>query len=161
MTMNISVWRCIWNILDDCLLPHHPFLSDTYSLVFGYAITFLIFLCQVPTSVISELLGSKSAILKLIFEDVVFFIATWAVLLIWRGAWDLMEKYFLPDKLVGGWVSHWIGTVGLIALQGFRNVGANGLDLDGGYHAGTGIYPTHYLREFFKDKFQVRFCCKQ
>ena len=54
---------------------------------------------------------------KIMFEDVVVLAATWANLLLWRGAWDLCLAYVIPDPVVGGWICHWVGTVSLILLQ--------------------------------------------
>ena len=54
---------------------------------------------------------------KILFEDVIMLVATWANLLLWRGGWDLCVKYVIPDPLIGGWICHWLGTIGLMSLQ--------------------------------------------
>ena len=44
------------------------------------------------------------------------------------------------------WTTHALGTGALLALQLMNNVTLNGIDKDGGYSGGSGIYPTQYLR---------------
>ena len=74
--------------------------------------------CLVLLGLISTKLDQCSnSIWKIIFEDVIMLVATWTNLLLWRGAWDLCLAYVIPDPLVGGWICHWIGTIGLVGLQ--------------------------------------------
>ncbi len=151
VSLNILVWRGIWNILDAFLYPHDHLVSDIASLIIGYAIMVLMFLLQYPMSLISARLDRHHSFVKIAYEDFIIAVATWGVLLVWRGQWDVLKKYFLPDKLVGGWACHWIGTVGLMLLQGFANVGTNGIDIDGSYDNGEAIFPTDFLRTLVKD----------
>ena len=155
------MWRGIWNVLDETLFPDNLLLSDVTSLALGYIILILLFLLEYPASRISSCLERKKLpTAKILFEDFVMAVATWGVLMIWRGAWDLLHSYFFPDKLVGGWVSHAIGVTGLLILQGFGNVGTNGIDVDGSYPGGAGIFQTRYLRLIFgkeSEKKNVRF----
>ena len=44
------------------------------------------------------------------------------------------------------WTTHALSTGSLLALQLLNNVTLNGIDKDGGYSGGSGIYPTKYLR---------------
>ena len=44
------------------------------------------------------------------------------------------------------WTTHALSTGSLLALQLLNNVTLNGIDKDGGYSGGSGIYPTTYLR---------------
>ena len=71
----------------------------------------------VPSGITSSRLDEYPVIYKVMFEDLVFLAATWANLLLWRGAWDLCVEYVIPDPMVGGWICHWIGTVSLILFQ--------------------------------------------
>jgi hypothetical protein len=153
---SICIWRGIWNIFDAFLLPSHHYMSDIISLVTGTAIIGVMFILQPPLAWVSEKLDAKSRMWKLIYEDFVFFIATWANLLLWRGAWDLCIEFFLPDPQTGSWVCHWIGTIGMMSLQVFNNVGLNGIERDGQYKGGEGIFPLYYLRVYLQDHIQVR-----
>ena len=133
---------------DEFLFPHRHLVSDLISIIVGYAILSVLFVLEFPLSFISNRLSRReSKVPKIVFEDIVMFVATWATLLLWRGGWDLCLKYVIPDKVIGGWVSHWIGTWGLIVLQAFNNVAMNGIEIDGEYPGGEGLFPTEYLRE--------------
>ena len=79
---SICIWRGIWNIIDIFLLPSDPYMSDIISLVAGTAIIGLMFILQPPLAWVSKKLDGKSQMWKLIYEDFVFFIATWANLLL-------------------------------------------------------------------------------
>ena len=143
VTSNILVWRGIWNVYDAFLYPEDHLFSDLVSLVLGYVLCILMFFLQWPAGkrechgivsalilnqfegrshLISGLISTKldqcsNSIWKIIFEDVIMLVATWTNLLLWRGAWDLCLAYVIPDPLVGGWICHWIGTIGLVGLQ--------------------------------------------
>ena len=69
------------------------------------------------SGIISTRLDDQPAVWKIVFEDLIMLVATWVNLLLWRGGWDLCVKYFIPDPLICGWICHWLGSVGLIALQ--------------------------------------------
>jgi len=142
---SICIWRAIWNILDAFVFPHLHEWSDLVSLTAGFVGISVFFLLQYPTSFVSQRLD-KYPWPKLVFEDVMFLMLTWLNLLLWRGGWNLCENHFLPDPHLGGWVSHCIGTVGLLSMQVFNNVGLHGIVRDGSYSNGEGFYPTQYLR---------------
>ena len=153
VSLTIFVWRGIWNVLDGVFFPENHFISDVGSLVLGYILLIFLFALQYPASLLSSALDSHHIAFKIIFEDIIMVIATWGVLLLWRGAWDLLHTYF-PDELVGGWVCHGIGAVGLFILQGYGNVGTNGIDVDGSYTEGQGIFQTNFLRIIFSPKME-------
>jgi len=90
--------------------------------------------------------------LKLLFEDFLFLVLTWSNLLLWRGSWNLCIRLFLPPDGVAGpaagaWVSHALGTVGLMTIQAFNTVGLNGIERDGSYSGGSGIFAITFLRQ--------------
>jgi len=109
----------------------------------------MLFSCW-PLSAVSQLLDRRPR-LKLMFEDFVFLVLTWSCLLLWRGSWNLCIRLFLPPETagpaVGAWVSHALGTIGLMTLQAFNTVGLNGIDRDGSYAGGSGIFAISFLRE--------------
>ena len=118
VTANICIWRGIWNVCDEFLFPHRHLTSDLVSISTGYAVVGVLFLLQAPMSLVSAKLHKRSSIVaKVVWENAIMFVATWGNLLMWRGGWDLCLKYIIPDKVIGGWISHIMGTFGLIALQ--------------------------------------------
>ncbi len=46
---------------------------------------------------------------KLIYEDIVNILVILALVLLWRGGWQLNEMYILEDKRIGGPVTHVVG----------------------------------------------------
>ena len=146
VTSSITIWRGIWNVLDAFILPLHHETSDLVCLAAGSLVITSFFLLQFPLSRISAKLD-KHYWFKLVFEDAIFLILAWANLMLWRGLWNKSIHHFFPIRYVGSWVSHWTGTVGLMLLQVFNSVGLHGIDRDGTYEDGTGIFPNSYLRE--------------
>ena len=149
VTLNIIVWRGLWNVMDTFIFPHDKLVSDLASLILGYSTCILLFLMEYPASRASARLDDYHIFYKLAFEGLLTVIGTWSILFLWRGAWNLVKTYVIPDKRIGGLVCHVVGVVGLMLLQGYSNVATNGIDIDGSYEDGKGIYPTEYLRYFF------------
>jgi len=121
------------------------------SLIAGFSVSAVFLFSYWPLSAISRRLDRRPA-LKLLFEDAVFLVLTWANLLLWRGSWNLCIRLFLPPDGAGGpplgaWVSHALGTVGLMGLQAFNTVGLHGIERDGSYSGGSGVFAITYLRE--------------
>ncbi|ELT95825.1 hypothetical protein CAPTEDRAFT_177777 [Capitella teleta] len=155
VTSNIAMWRGMWNILDAFLFPGDVLLSDLVSLVVGFGVIACLFALQLPCGYISERLDAHKG-WKICYENVLFLVLCWANLMLWRGGWDLCVHYMLPHSLLGPWLCHWIGTLGLMAFQVFNNVGLNGIERDGQYPRGEGIYPTKYLQVFMADFVQKK-----
>lgn len=152
VTFNVTVWRGIWNICDAFIYPENHLKSDLVSLAAGYAITACFMVLQSPLAAVSKWLEQKHQLWKLLYEDALFLLVGWSVLLMWRGGWDLCVAYVIPDKLVGGWTCHCIGSLGLIAIQGLNCVAFNGIEIDGAFNNGEGIFPVQYLRKIFQTK---------
>jgi len=121
------------------------------STIIGFSVTAIILFSYWPLSAMSRRLDQRPA-LKLLFEDSVFLVLTWSNLLLWRGSWNLCIRLFLPPDgaagpALGAWVSHALGTVGLMTLQAFNTVGLHGIERDGSYSGGSGVFAISYLRE--------------
>ena len=157
VTSNVCIWRGIWNVLDAFLYPSDAVTSELASLVIGYAGYALLFALQWPTAAVAARLHrGRSKAAQVAFEDGVMVVATWLNVVLWRGGWDACVRYLLPDeKVVGGWATHYAGACGLLVLQVFNTVALNGIERDGAYELGDGIYPTRYLRDIFADKLKV------
>ncbi|ESO07620.1 hypothetical protein HELRODRAFT_170165 [Helobdella robusta] len=148
VTISITIWWALWWLFDITLFKDPS--TDPICCLVGFIISISLLLLQVPLSRISESLDGRYW-LKLAYEDTIFIILTWANVMFWRGFWNVWINDFLPKKTVGCWVSHVIGSVGLLFLQGLNNVGLNGIDRDGSYQGGSGIFPNKYLQEIFKE----------
>jgi len=151
VSSSICIWRSIWNILDEFIFPQRHFRSDVVSLAAGFSVTSVILFSCWPLSAVSRRLDCRPT-LKLLFENFIFLVLTWSCLLLWRGSWNLCVRKFLPadgpaGPAVGAWVSHALGTLGLMTLQTFNTVGLNGIDRDGSYTGGSGIFAISFLRE--------------
>ena len=151
VSSSICIWRSIWNVLDAFIFPARHFRSDVVSLAAGFSVTTAILFSCWPLSAASRRLDGRPA-LKLLLEDVIFVVLTWSCLLLWRGSWNLCIRLFLPPDgvagpAVGAWVSHVLGTIGLMTLQAFNTVGLNGIDRDGSYSGGSGIFSISFMRE--------------
>jgi hypothetical protein len=143
------VWRGIWNILDAFVFPHRHFRSDVACLVAGIAVVLASFTLERPTAAVSAALD-RLPTCRLVFEDFLFIVLVWANLLLWRGASNLCTHFILPPRTedrnrLGAWLTHVIGTVGLMALRTFNNVGLHGIERDGIYEGGQGIYRIRFL----------------
>ena len=146
----IILWRGMWNLLAALLIPENQLIHDVGLLAAGYSIIGFLFVIQTPSSFISVYLQKYSGC-KIVFEDLLFLIVQWGNLLLWRGGYNLCCYYLLPDSKLGAWLSHLLGTFGLIALQVFCNMALNGVNKDGQHPNGEGLYPTSYLREYLRD----------
>lgn len=142
------MWWAVWWLLDVTIFQDQSY--DWICFIVGFTTSLIFLLLQVPLSWMAEQLDDKYW-LKLAYEDTIFIFLTWANIMFWRGFWNIWVNDFLPKKLVGSWVSHVIGTIGLLLLQSFNNVGLHGIDRDGTYHGGSGIFPNKYLQEILSD----------
>lgn len=152
VSLNVVVWRGLWNIIATIVFPHKRLLANVYSLILGYFTCIIFFLLEYPTSRASARLDEYHIIFKLVFEGMIIVLNTWSIIFIWLGAWNLVRDYVIPDRRIGGWVCHIVGVAGLMTLQAYSNVATNGIDIDGSYKNGRGIYPTEYIRYFLWGK---------
>lgn len=162
MTSTVCIWRSIWNILDAFIFPQRHYRSDVVCLIAGSISVLLFHLASYPLSLVSDFLQSRRFI-KLFFEDSIFLVLTWTNLLMWRGGWNLCIYHFLsPDGpsgvLLGAWLSHFIGTFGLMAFQLFNNVGLHNVERDGIYDGGDGFDTVKYVRALLTDCHLLQVC---
>ncbi|XP_055328107.1 uncharacterized protein LOC129581190 isoform X2 [Paramacrobiotus metropolitanus] len=100
-----STWRGVWYLLDwlivfpaDVVAPERQlFWSYMISTLSGFAIAVIAVLLQKPSSVISAYLEQQGRWLsKIVFEDILMAVATFASIDLWRGVWGLYDEYFFP-----------------------------------------------------------------
>ena len=110
------VWRSLWNILNDVLLPDNAVMSNLATLLAGHVLAILSIALQTPVKNISARLDSKCLCWRLIVDLANTLVAIVAVICVWRGYWNLIEKYVLPDPVNGGWFCHVVGYFGLLIV---------------------------------------------
>lgn len=74
------------------------------------------------------------------------------LILVWRGIWNLLDNYFLPEnKLLSDWLTHGVSLILLILLNCSNSVLVRGVYIDAEEPAGQCvIFPVYYLRLFFQ-----------
>jgi hypothetical protein len=81
-----------------------------------------------------------------VWDDAVNFVAFVLLVFLWRGGWNLNERFIIPEKELGGWVNHVIGLVVLMATGNFSVVGSAGVVIDGEGEGEIVFFPIHYIR---------------
>lgn len=70
----------------------------------------------------------------------------------WRGIWQLMDFFFLPEhKALSNWITHGGAFILLMLMNCCNTVLVRGVYIDGEEPRGECVvFPTHYIRLFFK-----------
>ena len=148
--LSIVCWRSAGNIWMLGIYPNDVFSQNIATAALGIACSVLLLALQVPLGKVSETLD-KRPLLKLVWEDTIYFIVFLVVTMLWIGLWNLNTEYVLKEMPLGGWVNHVVGTMGLLVMQTYSEVSAFGITLDGTDPRGKAFFPTHYLRHFLKN----------
>lgn len=71
--------------------------------------------------------------------------------LVWRGIWQCLDFYFLPDdRELSDWITHGCSFILLVLLNCGQTVLVRGVFIDGEEKGGECVvFPTHYIRLFF------------
>ncbi|CAD5119889.1 DgyrCDS8471 [Dimorphilus gyrociliatus] len=146
----VSVWKNAWDLMDVFIFPNQPRISDLFCVVAGYFISTSLFVFQTKLARVSASMDGRQR-WRLIYEDCVYVFALIALLLLYRGMWNLCSKYILPESSVGALLCHLFGTVSLFSMQIFSTVGSPGVGRDGYETNGTALFPIRYMSTFFKE----------
>lgn len=152
----ILAWRSAFNIMDELIYPDPSgsfnLRSNALTACIGLAgcITFLCL--QIPLGLVSKMLADRR-LLKVVWEDSVYFLVFIFLSMQWRGIWNLNAEYLIKELPLGGWVNHLMGTAGLMAMQTFSEVSAFGMIRDGTDPGGEAFFPVHYLRILLKKSY--------
>ena len=152
VTLSLTIWWALWWFYDLVLFPDPS--SDSLCLFIGFCISISFLTLEAPLAWVSQQLDDKFW-WKVAYEDIIFITLTWANLMFWRGFWNVWVTDFIDRKYVGVWFSHVIGTLGLFALQSLNSTGQHGIDRDGSYEGGTGIFPNKFLTIVFQKQLNV------
>ncbi|XP_065340615.1 uncharacterized protein fusl isoform X2 [Cloeon dipterum] len=147
----VIVWRGTWGILDSILVPEHEDTSAWLSLAIGYGVTAIGFLLQVPARIACDKLSGGP---RLLVADLYQFLCFCGTVNLWRGVWNLLNIYFLPEKpLVSYWVTHWVCLVVLMILCCGNSLLVRGVYIDGEEEGGQCVvFQVNYLRYHYKEK---------
>ena len=113
------VWKCVITFYDELLLTHFKFTTlkaDLISLLVGYPCTMLFVIVELPCFDLCSFLDKMDSWIKLIVKDIIWTCASWPMLLAWRGGWNLCTEYIIPNSLLGDWLCHVIGGLGLMSM---------------------------------------------
>ncbi|XP_044754905.1 uncharacterized protein LOC123313879 isoform X2 [Coccinella septempunctata] len=85
---------------------------------------------------------------RIIFGDIFIVFAAFGTINIWRGMWDLLDHYFLPDQReLSNWLVYWVSLILLILLGCSNSLLVRGVFIDAEEPGGDSmIFPCHFIR---------------
>ncbi|XP_025833802.1 uncharacterized protein LOC108739863 [Agrilus planipennis] len=148
-TLVVFVWRGAWILIDLFLFPGNFTQSSWASLVIGYGGAVFAYLLQpFMRWICNRLTGGP----RLIASDI--FLLTCFIFTVntWRGIWNLLNIYFLPDNLeLSCWITHWVCFILLVLLKCSNSLLVRGVFIDGEEPGGRCVvFPVYYLRLIFE-----------
>ncbi|XP_047364071.1 uncharacterized protein LOC124954746 [Vespa velutina] len=148
-TLVVFVWRGVWILFDLYLLPENREHSALGSLAIGYIIVVVTFSLQ---PLMRYVCARLEGLPRLIAADAFLLLSFLGTVNVWRGIWNLLDLWLLPNNLV---LSCWITSVGcfvfLLLLNCSNSILVRGVYIDAEEEEGKCvIFPCHYLRLFFK-----------
>ncbi|XP_031335025.1 uncharacterized protein LOC116164911 isoform X3 [Photinus pyralis] len=148
-TLVVFVWRGAWVLVDIYLFPENEYWSAWGSLVLGYTIVAIAFLLQPMMRWICDRI---SGLLRLLVADVFLFFSFVGTVNVWRGIWNLLNLYFLPENMeLSAWITHWVCLILLILLKCSNTLLVRGVYIDADEPAGKCVvFPVYYLRLIFQ-----------
>ncbi|CAH1101314.1 unnamed protein product [Psylliodes chrysocephalus] len=150
-TLVVFVWRGVWQLIDIFLFPNDEIFSSWSSLVLGYLVVASAFLLQPLMKYLCERLTGTT---RLLIADTFVLYALFGTVNVWRGIWNLLNIYFLPDNLeMSCWITHWVSLIILILCRCSNSLLVRGVYIDAEEPAGKCVvFPCYYLRVIFRKK---------
>ncbi|XP_018407471.1 PREDICTED: uncharacterized protein LOC108783410 [Cyphomyrmex costatus] len=148
-TLVVFVWRGVWILIDIYLFPESPEYSALGSLAIGYFIVALTF-CLQP--LMRYICARLQGLVRLMVADVFLFLSFLGTVNVWRGIWNALDLWLLPDNLeLSCWITHVGCFVFLVLLNCSNSILVRGVYIDAEEEKGQCVvFPCHYLRLFFK-----------
>lgn len=145
----VFVWRGLWVLLDMELFPEDKALSAWASVLIGYGVTGVTFSLQ---PLMRWTCDRLTGIWRVIVADLFLFFSFIGTINVWRGVWQLLDHYFLPDnRLLSNWITHVASLLLLILLNCSNSVLVRGVYIDAEEPAGQCVvFPVYYIRLFFQ-----------
>lgn len=148
-TLVVFVWRGVWILFDLYLLPEDRKYSALGSLAIGYVIVVVTFSLQ---PLMRYICARLEGLARLIAADVFLLLSFLGTVNVWRGIWNLLDLWLLPNNLVlSCWITHVGCFVFLVLLNCSNSILVRGVYIDAEEEEGKCVvFPCHYLRLFFK-----------
>lgn len=145
----VFVWRGLWVLLDMELFPEDRALSAWASVLIGYGVTGVTFSLQ---PLMRWACDRLTGIWRVIVADLFLFFSFIGTINVWRGVWQLLDFYFLPEnRLLSNWITHISSLLLLILLNCSNSVLVRGVYIDAEEPAGQCVvFPVYYIRLFFQ-----------
>ncbi|XP_075224775.1 transmembrane protein fuseless isoform X4 [Lycorma delicatula] len=148
-TLVVFVWRGVWCLLDIYLFPDREDLSAWGSLAMGYILVFSTFATQ---PLVKSLVIRVSGFWRLLTVDIYLIFSFCGTVNVWRGVWNLLNLYFLPDrKVMSYWVTHVACFLLLVFINSSNSILVRGVYIDAEEDGAQCVdFPCYYLRLFFQ-----------
>ncbi|EGI58386.1 PREDICTED: uncharacterized protein LOC105152943 isoform X1 [Acromyrmex echinatior] len=148
-TLVVFVWRGVWILIDIYLFPENPEYSALGSLAIGYFIVIVTF-CLQP--LMRYICARLQGLVRLMVADVFLFLSFLGTVNVWRGIWNALDLWLLPDNPeLSCWITHVGCFVFLVLLNCSNTILVRGVYIDAEEEKGQCVvFPCHYLRLFFK-----------
>ncbi|XP_033733681.1 uncharacterized protein LOC117322849 [Pecten maximus] len=146
--MVVFFWRGSWSLLDLYLVPDSISVSGAYSFIISFSLSIPVLLGQHGVQRLSVYLHKRMFLLQIFVEDMFLVVAGTLAVCHWRGAWLLQNGLLFPDnKVLSVWVSHAVGSVGLVVLFSSRSYLTSGCFIDTIIHKMEGpIFDIRFLK---------------
>ncbi|XP_049823242.1 uncharacterized protein LOC109593929 isoform X1 [Aethina tumida] len=150
-TLVVFVWRGAWVLIDIFLFPDDQIMSAWLSLIIGYATVAVAFLLQ---PMLRWMCDRATGATRLIVADFFILFSFFGTVNVWRGIWNLLNLYFLPNNLeLSCWITHWVCLIILILLGCSNSLLVRGVYIDAEEPAGKCVvFPCYYLRILFQQE---------
>ncbi|KAL0113481.1 hypothetical protein PUN28_012559 [Cardiocondyla obscurior] len=148
-TLVVFVWRGVWILIDIYLFPENPEYSAIGSLGIGYFIVAVTF-CLQP--LMRYICARLRGLIRLIVADAFLLLSFLGTVNVWRGIWNALDLWLLPDNLeLSCWITHVGCFILLVLLNCSNTILVRGVYIDAEEEEGQCVvFPCHYLRLFFK-----------
>ncbi|VEN47732.1 unnamed protein product [Callosobruchus maculatus] len=147
----VFIWRGSWILVDIFLYPEDLTKSAWGSLVIGYVAVVTAFLLQPCAKYLCDKASGTS---RLLISDIVNLYALFGTVNVWRGIWNLLEIYFIPDDIVlSCWITHIVSFSLLILMSCSNSLLVRGVYIDAEEPAGKCMeFPCYYFRVMFQER---------
>ncbi|XP_014250214.1 uncharacterized protein LOC106667066 isoform X1 [Cimex lectularius] len=155
-TLVVFVWRGAWCLLDMFLYPSQPEMSAWASLGIGYSLVLVSFGLQPAMKYLAKVL---TGVWRLIAVDVYLLFSFCGMINVWRGIWNLLNVYFLPDMPhLSNILTHAFSFLLLVLINSSNSILVRGVYVDAQEDGEQCVdFPCYYIRLFFQSRQKKKF----